>query len=319
VSLYKGSEKMKESFLNAEIFRRSFIVAIVIGIMCRGLVLRVTDKQYPSRPQDYLEQIIISGLAASLGAIALPALLDKEFAALTFFSVAIQQFQGLAQQERITLENIDKSEMVQKGCAYVEEIASTYESRSYISLLSSLAASIIYIYLAKKYNVGFFGCSAGAIVGGAIVGLLFRRYLRRNSIGDVADVVEAKINFEGPLLKVNEVIITNIGLEESRKKYLQEGIAIEIIPKSIGNFGIVNDSGQRDAILHNIFLHLGINKDVDEKDILAISKTNLEKNTVVIPFIPILKDINSMIEVVKSTPIVETSKGKQSAYKIKKS
>ena len=98
---------MKESLIADDLFRRAFIVALLIGVLCRGLVLRVTDKQYPSRPQDYLEQIIISGLSASLGAIAFPALIDKEFSALTFFAVAIQQFQGLSQEERITIENID--------------------------------------------------------------------------------------------------------------------------------------------------------------------------------------------------------------------
>lgn len=75
---------MKESLIADDLFRRAFIVALLIGVLCRGLVLRVTDKQYPSRPQDYLEQIIISGLSASLGAIAFPALIDKEFSALTF-------------------------------------------------------------------------------------------------------------------------------------------------------------------------------------------------------------------------------------------
>ena len=144
---------MKESLLNDDLFRRSFIVALFIGILCRGLVLRVTDKQYPSRPQDYLEQIIISGLSASLGAIAFPALIDKEFSALTFFAVAIQQFQGLAEQERITLENIDNDEVVPKGAAYVEEIASTYETRSYISLFSSLVASTVYIVIARRYDL----------------------------------------------------------------------------------------------------------------------------------------------------------------------
>ena len=53
---------MKESLIADDLFRRAFIVALLIGVLCRGLVLRVTDKQYPSRPQDYLEQIIISGL-----------------------------------------------------------------------------------------------------------------------------------------------------------------------------------------------------------------------------------------------------------------
>uniref|UniRef100_UPI002FCDCA0A YIEGIA domain-containing protein n=1 Tax=Clostridioides difficile TaxID=1496 RepID=UPI002FCDCA0A len=241
-------------------------------------------------------------------------LIDKEFAALTFFVVAIQQFQGLAEQERITLKNIDNEELVPKGDAYVEEIASTYESRSYISLFSALVSSIVYIVFARKYGLSFFYCTILAIVSGAIVGLIFRRFLRRNSIADIADIVPAKISFEGPILMVNGVIITNIGLESTREKYRNECLAIEVIPRDLGAFGIVNDIGQRQAIIHNLFIHMGIDRDVDEVDIVAISKTNLEKSTVVIPYMPILKDIDVMIDVVKSTPIIETSKGKQSDF-----
>lgn len=306
---------MKESLLSEELFRRAFIVAMLIGIVCRGLVLRVTDRQYPTRPQDYIEQIIISGLSASLGAIALPALMDKEFSALTFFAVAIQQFQGLAKQERITIENIDKSELVPKGSAYVEEIATTYESRSYISLFSALASSAAFIIIAKRYNLSFTMCSIFAVVAGAIVGFIFRRYLRRDSIGDIADVIPANISFDGPNLMVNGVYISNIGLEDIRKKYLKDGLAVQIIPRDLGKFGVVNDIGQRNAILHNIYIHLGINKDVDEKDILAISRSDLKNHTVILPYIPILKDIDEMIRVIKSTPVIESAKGKQSAYK----
>ena len=313
----KGVDIMKESMLSEELFRRAFIVAMFVGIVCRGLVLRVTDKQYPSRPQDYLEQIIISGLSASLGAIALPALMDKEFSALTFFAVAIQQFQGLATQEKITLENIDKTELVPKGSAYVEEISSTYEARSYISLFSALAASALFILAGRRFKLSFLVCSVLAALGGAVVGFIFRRCLRRDSIGDIADVIPANINFDGPNLRVNNVFIANIGLEDTRTKYLQEGLAVQIVPRDLGKFGIVNDCGQRDAILHNIYIHLGINKDVDEKDILATSRTDLDNRTVVLPYIPILKDIDEMIRVIKSTPIIESAKGKQSAYKLK--
>ena len=305
---------MKESLIADDLFRRSFIVALFIGVLCRGLVLRVTDKQYPSRPQDYLEQIIISGLSASLGAIAFPALIDKEFSALTFFAVAIQQFQGLSKEEKITIENIDNQEVVPKGAAYIEEIASTYESRSYISLFSALVASVIYIYFARAYKLTFLPCTILAAIGGAIVGLVFRKYLRRDSIGDISDVVEAKISFEGPILKVNDVFINNIGLEDTRSKYLKDGIAIEIIPKDLKAYGIISDLGQRQAMLHNLFIHFGINKDIDEKDLLATSKINLEKNTVVIPYLPLVKDMDELIKVIKSTPILEVSKGKQSAY-----
>ena len=305
---------MKESLIADDLFRRAFIVALFIGILCRGLVLRVTDKQYPSRPQDYLEQIIISGLAASLGAIAFPALIDKEFSALTFFAVAIQQFQGISQEEKITIENIDNQEVVPKGEAYIEEIASTYESRSYISLFSSLAASVIYIYVARAYKLGFLPCTILAVIGASIVGIIFKRYLKRGSIGDIADVVEAKINFDGPILKVNDVFISNIGLDDTRNKYLKDGIAIEIIPKNIKGYGIVSDQGQRQAILNNLYIHFGINKDLDEKDLLAITKVDFKKNTVVIPYLPIIKDMNEVMKVVKSTPILEVCKGKQSNY-----
>ena len=305
---------MKDSLIADDVFRRAFIIALLLGILCRGLVLRVTDKQYPSRPQDYLEQIIISGLAAALGAIAFPALIYKEFSALTFFAVAIQQFQGISQEEKITIENIDNGEVVPKGAAYIEEISSTYESRSYISLFSSLAASVIYIYVARAYKLCFLPCTILAIIGASIVGLIFKRYLRRGSIGDISDVVEAKINFDGPILKVNDVFINNIGLEDTRSKYLKDGIAIEIIPKNMKAYGIVSDLGQRQAILHNLYIHFGINKDVDEKDLLAITKIDLEKNTLVIPYLPLVKDMNELIKVVKSTPILEVAKGKQSTY-----
>ncbi len=305
---------MKESLIADDVFRRAFIVALLIGILSRGLVLRITDKQYPSRPQDYLEQIIISGLAAALGAIAFPALIDKEFSALTFFAVAIQQFQGLSQEEQISIENIDEGEVVPKGAAYIAEISSTYESRSYISLFSSLVASILYIYPARAYKLGFLPCTILAIIGGAIVGFIFKWYLKRRSIGDIADVVEAKINFDGPILKVNDVYINNIGLEDSRDRYLNQGIAIELIPKDMKAYGIISDLGQRQAILHNLFIHFGINKDVDEKDLLAITKLDLNKNTLVIPYLPLVKDMDEVMKVVKSTPILEVSKGKQSAY-----
>lgn len=297
------------------LFRHSFVVSLILGILCRGLVLRITDRQYPKRPQDFLEQIVTSGLAASLGAIALPALIEKEFSALTFFAVAIQQFQGLGEQERITLANIDEEEIVKKGAAYVEEIASTYESRCYISLLSALMASWLFIFSRNRFNFGFLGCTIIASIGAIIVGILLKRYLRRESIGDIAEIKPAKIYFDGPLLKVNDVVVSNIGLSDTRKKYLESGLAIEIVPKTIGDYGIISDLGQRQAIIHNIFIHLGIDKDVDEIDILATSSLDIEKNTVIIPFIPILKDVQTMIQIAKSTPILESAKGKNSDYK----
>ena len=308
---------MNDSQINDALFRHAFITAMIIGTLCRFFVLRVEDKQYPSRPQDYIEQIIIAALAASLGAVALPALIDKEFSALTFLAVGIQQFQGLSQQEKITLENIDSDEIVSKGEGYINEIATTYEVRSYISLFSALLSSIVYIYISRKFDADILICIIADSIAGIIVGLFFRRVLRRPSINDVAEIYMAKISFEEQLLKVNDITMTNIGLKDTRKKYLEQGMAIEIVPKSMTDFGIINDIDQQRAIMHNIYIHLGFAKDVDEKDLLPIARTNLDKKSVVIIMIPLIKDEVTFMQVAGSTPVLDTSKGKQSAYKKK--
>ncbi|WP_455538495.1 YIEGIA domain-containing protein [Terrisporobacter sp.] len=308
---------MNESQINDALFRHAFIVAMIVGTLCRFFVLRVQDKQYPSQPQDYIEQIIVAALASSLGAVALPALLDKEFSALTFLAVGIQEFQGLAQQEKITLNNIDGDDIVDRGGAYIDEIATTYEVRSYISLFSSLIASIIYIYVSKSFDASILVCIIFASLGGAIVGLIFKRILRRDSINDICDVHMAKISFDNSWLKVNDVEMQNIGLKESRQKYLEKGMAIELVPKDMSAFGIINDIGQQKAILHNIYIHFGMAKDVDERDLLSIAKTDIKEKTVLMITIPLIKDEVEFMKVAGSTPVLDTSKGKQSAYKKK--
>ena len=46
-----------------------------------------------------------------------------------------------------------------------------------------------------------------------------------------------------------------------------------------------------------------------------MSSITIESMQIVIPFIPIMKDIETMIEIARSTPIIETAKGKNSDYK----
>lgn len=305
---------MKDSLVNDALFRHAFFTAMIIGILCRFFVLRVKDKQYPSRPQDYLEQIIIAGLAASLGAIALPALIDKEFSALTFLAVGIQQFQGLSNQEKITLENIDCEDMVEKGEPYIDNISMTYEVRSYVSLFSSLVASIIYIYIARRYGASMLVCTILAAIGGAIVGMIFVLILRRSSIKDIADVHLAQISFDGPILKVNGIYMDNIGLKDTRKKYLEKAIAIELVPKDLSKFGTLCDVGQQQAIMHNIYIHMGVYNDVDDKDILPITRINFEKKSIVIIMMPLYKNENLFMKAAQSAPILDSAKRKMTAY-----
>ena len=47
------------------------------------------------------------------------------------------------------------------------------------------------------------------------------------------------------------------------------------------------------------------------------AKVDLDRKSIVIPITPILQDMDVLIDVIKSTPVLETSKNKQSAYKKK--
>ena len=46
------------------------------------------------------------------------------------------------------------------------------------------------------------------------------------------------------------------------------------------------EKGQRDAIIHNIFIHTGIDRDIDEHDIVSTSKVDLKTKSVLIVFMP---------------------------------
>jgi uncharacterized protein len=299
---------------DATLFRHAFLTATIVGILARVVMIRVVNKQYPSRPQDYVEQLTLSIIASSLGAIAFPALIDKEYAALTFLAVAVQQFQQVAEQERLTMQNVDNTDLVSRGSMYIEEVSRTYEVRSHLSVFSALSASITFIGLRLYMGMTLWPTVIWSFVAGGITAFLFRKILRRGSIDDIAEVIPATISFDGPLLKVNEVVISNIGLDSSKKRYLEKGLAIEIKPNDSIASGILNDLGQRQAIAHNIYIHMGLDRDVDEPDFIPIPRRSSKNDSIVIPFVPLVKDMDELIKAAKSTPILEQAKGKHQAY-----
>ena len=62
---------------------------------------------------------------------------------------------------------------------------------------------------------------------------ILKKLLKRDSIGDIADVKIVDVTFENDsILKVGSLSgITNIGLKQTREKFLKGGIALEVVPK----------------------------------------------------------------------------------------
>ena len=98
-------------------FKYSFIIipSLLIGFLSRLTILKVDYKQYPSYPQGVLSHLTLGLIASSLGAVALPALVENEFSAVTFLALAAQQFRDVRNLERQSLDNIEPTELVPRG------------------------------------------------------------------------------------------------------------------------------------------------------------------------------------------------------------
>ena len=78
----------------------SIVLAAILGGALRFLLLRSDYRQYPTYPHGYVSHLALGFIAAALGAVALPALLEQEYVAVTFLSLAAQQFRDIRSMER---------------------------------------------------------------------------------------------------------------------------------------------------------------------------------------------------------------------------
>ncbi len=297
--------------------RNIFLIGLVIGIASRLITLNIDRKQYPTQPNMLVSQIVLSIVGSALGAMLVPALIQKSYTSVTFLSLAASQFRQVRHSKRSSLIDMEDALLVKRGEGYIEEIALTYEVRSYTCILTALTTSGVY-HLCKMelYFKEMPSIILGSVAGIALA-LIFKKLFVRESIGSIAEVVPAKISFDGPLLKVNDVVISNIGLDSSKQRYLEHGLAVEIIPKK-GNYissGIILNPGQRQTIANIAYSRLGIMRTPDEPDFIPLLRRNPKNESLVMPYIPIEKDINKLIEAVKSTPIIESARGQNWALK----
>lgn len=294
------------------------VLSLIAGLIARVSMLRVDYRQYPSYPQGVFSHLTLGVIAAALGSVAVPALIEKEYAAVTFLALAAQQFRDVRNLERQSLDNIEATELVARGTAYIEDIAKAFEARNYITMLTSIIVSIV-IYVLIKSNLSKQYIIIGGAVTAFIVILFFNIAISRQVVKDIADVYPAKISFEGTLLKVNDVVIMNVCLKASKSIYLENGIAVEIIPKDENAVATLANLGQRQAIQHNAAIQLGIRKDVDEPDFTPLARRDSHNGKIVMAIVAMEPDVECLVEAVNRTIILESSKRKPlSSYAGKK-
>ncbi len=281
-------------------------VATIGGFIARVILLKVDYRQYPSYPQSFLSHLVLGFISASLGAVFTPAFISRDFTAVTFLTLAASQFREIRNMERQALANIEVSELVPRGSAYIEDISKKFEARNYAVMICSFVAStFLYIggfFLNDLINgiLGFFIC-LGAII-------FLDNFMKNKSIGDIASVSQGEIKFLGPLLMVDGVVIMNIGQLDSQDIIKNEGVGIVISPKDKSSMITLSNVGQRQAIIHNLSVKVGIRKDVDEPDFTPIARRNSNNGNISVIFLPLNKDINEIIKGVCETPVLESAK-----------
>ncbi len=284
-------------------------LATLIGTISRFLFLTVDYRQYPSYPQGYLVHLSLGAIAAFLGAVAIPALASKDFAAATFLALAAQQFREIRNLERTGLENLEKVELVPRGPAYIEGIAKAFEARNYIAMFTALITSGV-IYLVEAN--GFLEVSLAAFLSLLLV-LYLRDSLRGARVGDYAEITPARLSFKGSILYVDEIMLMNVGSREARDLILEHGLGAVLTPRDINARVTLANLGQRQAILHDLATILGIRRDQDEPEFSPQARLDHESGKIGIFIVPVNKDAEAMRVAIAHVPLLESAKRRPSA------
>jgi hypothetical protein len=169
---------------------------IVAGIINRWLLLRSDYRHYPTYPHGQLIHLALGFIAASLGAVAVPAIAKPDYVAVTFLVLAAQQFREVRNMERETLMKLEESKIISRGTAYIEGIARVFEARNYLVIMTALATSAAVQLGGLKY----------AFLVAPIIIIITLKLMGGSFIGDIAQVEKARVHFQGSLLMVDDVV-----------------------------------------------------------------------------------------------------------------
>lgn len=289
---------MKDGMLSTE-YLILIVTATIIGTVARILTIKEDFRQYPSYPNGYMLHLVTGFVAAALGAFAIPALMTKNFTAVTFLTLAIQQFRDVRKSERESLKDLENTEYAYRGDAYIDGIAKTFESRNYFSLIVSFVTALTIQIIDS--NMAWINILSGAIVG-FIVHYILKRFSKGKTIGDIAEVKEGKIEIKESELFVDGIYVSNLlGSENASKLFQNEGLAVVIYPHEQHYRIALDNYGQRQAALFEATRTLGVKR-------YHFTRKEYNKGKIVITLIPIIKDIDKLIEAVKKTPLLESVK-----------
>ncbi len=273
------------------------LAGLALGILSRFLMLRTDYRQYPTHTHGRIIHISLGVIAAALGAVAVPALLQKDYTAITFLTLAAQQFRDVRKMERETLTKIDEQELVGRGGTYIEGIAMMFEGRNYLvimtAMLTSLFAILIHLW-------------AGLAVG-ALSLLLVEKLKSGKAISHIAQVRAGTIRMDGADLFVDDIYMMNVGLRSNQDIIAQRGMGFILTPRNANGKVTLGNLGQRQAILFDLATIMGVFRDSGEPMLIPMAKLDMKDGRLGVFILPQENDPSKGAAVVERVPILESA------------
>lgn len=273
------------------------IIGFTSGVVCRLLMLRTDYRQYPTYPHGRIIHIALGVIASLLGTVFVPSLMKQEYTAITFITLAAQQFRDVRNMERNTLNEIDKHELVPRGGTYIEGIAMVFEGRNYMVILTSLVSTFATVYFSWW----------GGIIAGILVILLSLKLKTGNNLHHIAEIVPAHVVVNGKDLLVDDIYIMNVGSIDAQQQLAEHGMGFVLVPKNDNAVVTLAHPGQRQAILHDAATILGVYTDEGEPSLTPLIKRDLKTGRLGVFLLPMSKDEEMAQKVLSSVPILESA------------
>ncbi|MFM1652737.1 YIEGIA family protein [Brevibacillus sp. B_LB10_24] len=285
---------MLKQLLANEYFIPLFI-GFGFGVLTRVLLLRTDYRQYPTSPHGKIIHLSLGIIASSLGAVAVPALLKENYTAITFLTVAAQQFRDVRKMERDTLTEVDQHELVPRGGSYIEGIAMAFEGRNYL---------VIFVAFVTTFAAVLFAWWGGLIAGIVTMGIGLK-FKSGKTLGHIVDIVPAEVHVDDNNLSVGDIYIMNIGSEEAQEQIRQHGMGFILVPKNQNAKVTIANLGQRQAILHDTATMLGVYRDDGEPSLVPMAKRDLRTGRIGLFLLPMTPDVSKAEQVIVHVPLLE--------------
>lgn len=273
------------------------LFGVVIGTLSRLYMLRTDYRQYPTYLHGKIIHLALGFIAAGLGTVAIPSIMEEEFTAITFLTLAASQFREVRNMERNTLSMLDSYELVPRGATYIEGIAVAFESRNYLVIFTSFVTTFAYIV----FNIWI------AFIVAIMALLVSKKLMSGGKLKEIVDIEFIEPRFDGAGLFVDNIYIMNIGLPKRQEEVLKYGMGFILKPKNFNARSTIANLGQRQAILHDVSTALGVYRDSGTPALVPLAKRDLDDGRVGVFVLPQEKNVALALKIIGNVPTLENA------------